>query len=121
NKMSKSENIIVKFLNKSVIGEILGREYVKKYFNEESKYYVAEMIACIKEQMNKSIQSLKWMSLITKKRALMKLRTFNTKIGYPDFWRNHDELYVLIKNYDNIERNNLLDIICELKIYTYKF
>jgi endothelin-converting enzyme/putative endopeptidase len=42
--------------------------------------------------MHDTIETLAWMSPVTKKRALEKLATFNPKIGYPDKWKDYSSI-----------------------------
>src|SRR5690606_7322041 len=67
----------------SNIGEILGRIYVSKYFDEESKKLALDMTQVIFKQFGKRIERLKWMSNETKQKALEKLDKVVVKIGYP--------------------------------------
>ena len=71
---------------KSELGELLGRYYVEKHFDESSKQRVLDMITNIEKEMSKSIVNSTWMSKQTKEKALLKLSKFTKKIGYPDVW-----------------------------------
>jgi putative endopeptidase len=64
----------------------LGEIYVEKYFSEEAKQDVEEMVANFIEVYKQKISNLEWMSTETKQRALKKLDNINVKIGYPDKW-----------------------------------
>jgi putative endopeptidase len=79
------------------IGEVVGKEFVSRHFDEESKNIVMDMVDKIKEQMRLSINNSKWMTNQTKEKALLKLGTFKTKIGYPEKWRSYDTLAGIIK------------------------
>jgi putative endopeptidase len=73
---------------------ILGRLYVKKFFFEEDKLRVSEMIENIREVYAGRIKNLTWMSEETKDNALKKLAKFSYKIGYPDKWGDVSKLEV---------------------------
>jgi putative endopeptidase len=75
-----------------VMGEAVGKLFVAKHFPPESKKQMDELVANLLEAYRVSIQSLRWMSDETKKRALDKLDTFVPKIGYPDTWRDYSAL-----------------------------
>lgn len=117
--MSDRSKIIVQYLNDTVIGELLSHLYVSKYFDEASKISVNQMIDFIKDQMKRSILSLQWMSTNTKIRALQKLETFSTKIGYPNKWRDHTLLMDILKKHTTITTQQLLDIICDIRLYDF--
>jgi putative endopeptidase len=76
------------------LGEPLGKLFVEKYFSEESKEYVSNMVEDIREVFKERIQQLDWMSDATKEKALEKLSTFTKKIGYPDKWRDYSGLKI---------------------------
>ena len=75
-------------------GDLLGQLYVKKYFGEEAKKRMAEMVNNLQKAFEARIKNLDWMSDSTKQRALTKLNAFLKKIGYPDKWKNYDDVTV---------------------------
>jgi len=77
-----------------LLGEALGQEYVKRYFPPEAKARVQEMVKNILSAMGDTIQGLDWMGPETKQKALLKLSTFNPKIGYPDKWRDYSSIHI---------------------------
>ena len=76
------------------LGEALGKVYVEQYFPAESKAKMVEMVKDIETAMDKDIDSLDWMSAVTKVRAKEKLHAVANKIGYPDKWRDYSSLEV---------------------------
>lgn len=76
------------------IGEALGQLYVAAYFPPEAKVRMEEMIANLRAALRERIQALEWMDAPTKAKALVKLESFRTKIGYPDKWRDYSALQV---------------------------
>ncbi|WP_062204374.1 M13 family metallopeptidase [Demequina salsinemoris] len=79
-------------LVESVIGELVGQEYVKAHFPADHKRHMDALVANLIEAYRASITSLTWMTEDTKKRALEKLDQFTPKIGYPDKWRDYTGL-----------------------------
>ncbi len=77
------------------MGELLGQLYVEKHFNAASKARMQELIDNLVEAYRISITELEWMSEETRQQALEKLAKFNSKIGYPDQWRDYSKLEVL--------------------------
>ena len=58
--------------------------YVEKYFPEESKQYMVDMVDEIVAWFDQRIDELDWMGDETKEAAKKKLDTLTVKIGYPD-------------------------------------
>jgi putative endopeptidase len=83
----------------NVLGDALGREYVKVAFTPEAKKKALEMIDNLRASMGERIQKAEWMSDETRKQALVKLGAFNQKIGYPDEWRDYSALEVVAGPY----------------------
>lgn len=82
----------------NALGEVLGQEYVKVAFSEESKKRVNEMVDNLLAVFETRLNNLDWMSDETKKQALIKLSKITRKMGYPDQWRDYSAL--------NIERDS---------------
>ncbi len=76
------------------LGEVIGKIYVQKYFKPEAKKRMKELVNNLLVAYKQRLQQLPWMSAETKERALEKLAKFNTKIGYPDKWRDYSGLEV---------------------------
>lgn len=77
------------------LGEAVGQVYVNKYFPESSKEKMQELVGNLKKAFAIRIDNLEWMSDETKEEARAKLAAFNTKIGYPDEWKDYSKLDVL--------------------------
>ena len=76
------------------LGEALGQAYVEKTFGPDAKQRAQKMVDQIEAAMQSDIQSLPWMSPVTKQRALEKLHGIANKIGYPDKWRDYSTLRI---------------------------
>jgi len=77
------------------LGEIIGKVYVKKHFQPETKEKVTILVKNLLKAYAESIKNLDWMGPETKKQALDKLSKFTIKIGYPDKWRDYSALKVV--------------------------
>jgi putative endopeptidase len=66
----------------SMIGELVGKEYVARYFPAENKAAMDELVANLRLALGQSIDEIKWMGPETKKQARAKLASFDPKIGY---------------------------------------
>jgi putative endopeptidase len=69
-------------------GEAMGQRYVEVAFPASSKARMLELVNNLRDALKTRIENLTWMSDATKKKALEKWAAFNTKIGYPDKWRD---------------------------------
>ena len=78
----------------SNLGFMVGKKYVEQYFKPEAKARMDQMIENLRVAFRQSIDELEWMSPVTKKQAQIKLAKFNTKIGYPDKWRDYSCLEI---------------------------
>jgi endothelin-converting enzyme/putative endopeptidase len=77
------------------IGEALGQVYVEKNFSPEAKQRAQKMVKEIEDAMGQDIDSISWMTPITKQHALEKLHAVANKIGYPDKWRDYSALTIV--------------------------
>ena len=69
-------------------GEAMGQRYVEVAFPASSKAQMQQLVNNLRDALKARIENLTWMSDATKKKALDKWAAFNTKIGYPDKWRD---------------------------------
>ena len=88
------------------LGEAVGVMYVEKYFPEENKARMLDLVKNLQVALGERIQALEWMSDETKAKAMEKLSTFTVKIGYPDKWRDYSALEIdpKLTYYANIQR-----------------
>ena len=88
-----------------VMGEALGRIYVKKYFPASSKERMKTLVENLRIALGERIAAQDWMDDSTKVNALLKLNTFYVKIGYPDRWTDLSALKIDAKKsyYDNMK------------------
>jgi putative endopeptidase len=72
-----------------LLGQALGQLYVKRYFNEDAKKRVLDLVNNFQKAFENRIKHLDWMSDSTKQKAIEKLYAIAKKIGYPDKWRDY--------------------------------
>ncbi|GGH19710.1 M13 family metallopeptidase [Sphingobacterium alkalisoli] len=96
----------LEFVN-GTVGDLLGKLYVEEHFPEEAKVACEELVQYLIKSFELHINSLAWMSPVTKGKALEKLAKFNVKIGYPDKWKDYSKMQVGTSLYDNIQSINL--------------
>jgi putative endopeptidase len=89
----------------SLLGEVVGKVYVKKHFPPEAKERMLELVGNLVKAYEASIKELDWMTDTTKAEALDKLSKFQPMVGYPDKWRDYSALDIEADDlYGNVER-----------------
>ncbi len=89
------------------LGEAVGQMYVEKYFPEQAKKQMLDLVGNLQTSLGERINNLSWMSDDTKKKAQEKLATFHVKIGYPDTWKDYSNLTIVDDSYwENVKRAN---------------
>ncbi len=90
----------ISYVNSNV-GELLSKKYVKQYFPESSKTKMLVLVKNLRMSLKEHIKNLPWMDEKTKKKALIKLKAFRFKIGYPNKFKNYKSLKVFKHPFDN--------------------
>ena len=97
------------------LGELLGQLYVAKYFPPDAKKRMLELVNNLQSVYKSRIERLDWMSPATKQKALEKLAAYSKKIGYPDKWKNYDDVTIskdaYYQNMQSIAKHNYNDEI----------
>ncbi len=89
------------------VGDALGQLFVQKYFTEQSKKRVNEMVDNLIAAYRVRINSRDWMNEETKKQAQLKLDKVIRKLGYPDKWKDYSTLDIKKDSYvANVFRAN---------------
>lgn len=76
------------------LSEAVGKIYVEKFFPQEYKDKMLEIVGNLQKALGKHIDALEWMSDATKAKAHEKLASFTVKIGYPDSWEQYEGLTI---------------------------
>lgn len=94
------------------LGDALGQVFVEKYFTEDSKKRVGEMVDNLIAAYRVRIESRDWMSAETKKAANLKLDKIMKKLGYPDKWKDYSSL--------DIKNDSYVQNYFRANVYAYK-
>jgi putative endopeptidase len=87
------------------LGELVGQEYVNKYFPAASKAKMETLVANLKVAMAGRIKGNSWMSDATKAAAVEKLSRMDVMVGYPDKWRTYTAMAIVPGDlYGNVQR-----------------
>jgi putative endopeptidase len=76
------------------LGELMGQLWVKKHFTPAAKERMLELVSNLKKIYRGRIEKLDWMTAETKAKALVKMDKIIQKIGYPDKWKNFDDVKI---------------------------
>jgi len=81
-----------------LLGELVGKEYVARYFPPENKAAMDELVVNLRLALRESIAEIDWMGAETKTQALAKLDSFDPKIGYRPNLETYDGLAITSGN-----------------------
>ncbi|MBS1597269.1 MAG: M13 family metallopeptidase [Bacteroidetes bacterium] len=95
------------------LGEALGQVYTKRYFTEDAKKRMLELVNNLQTAFEARISKLDWMSDETKTKAKEKLHAFLKQIGYPDKWRDYSKV--------TIERDKYFENLVSASKNEYQF
>ena len=102
----------------SIMPEYMGKLYSDKFFSEEAKKDVTNMIKDMISVYDKRIDNLSWMSSATKEKAKEKLASIKIKVGYPDKWDTYmDNVDIKSKSEGGSYFDNVLAIAKEACAY----
>ena len=76
------------------MGDALGRLYVEKHFSQSARQRMRAVVSNVLEAYRQAVKEADWMTPRTRERALEKLDAVQTRIGYPDRWRNFSRLQI---------------------------
>ena len=76
------------------LGDALGEIYVKKYFTDDARNRMKDLVNNLQTAFDARIKKLDWMSDSTKTVAKAKLHSFLKKIGFTDKWRDYSKVSV---------------------------
>ena len=96
-----------------LLGQALGQLYVKRYFNEDAKKRVLDLVNNLQKAFENRIRHVDWMSDSTKQKAIEKLYAIAKKIGYPDKWRDYGNV--------QIERTKYFENLLSIAQNEYQF
>jgi putative endopeptidase len=96
-----------------LLGQALGQLYVKRYFNEDAKKRVLDLVNNLQKAFENRIRHVDWMSDSTKQKAIEKLYAITKKIGYPDKWRDYGNV--------QIERTKYFENLLSIAQNEYQF
>ena len=94
------------------LGEAVGQIYVQRHFPPSHKKQMEELVANLIEAFEERLKENAWMDEATREQALLKLSTFEPRIGYPAKWTDYSDL--------NLDRESLLGNALAISEFQWK-
>lgn len=98
-----------------VVGELVGREYAARYFPENAKQAVSDLVEEVRATYHTRIDRLGWMSEPSKQHAHRKLDKMRVFVGYPSVWKDFSKLSFGDNLLENLRRAAEFETNLELK------
>ncbi|MBI1392165.1 MAG: M13 family peptidase [Alphaproteobacteria bacterium] len=76
------------------LGEAVGQIYVERHFPPENKAQMEKLVANLTAALEERLKANDWMDDATREQALLKLSTFEPKIGYTEKWTDFGRLNI---------------------------
>lgn len=94
-EMKPKEERAVEFVD-GKLGMVLSQVYVKKYFNNDKRKMISDLVESIKIIFKQRLEMNQWMGEETRQNALVKLSKMNFKIVCPNDgeWRDYNDLVI---------------------------
>ncbi len=74
------------------LGEAVGQIYVERHFPPEAKAQMDDLVKNLIAAFEERLKKNPWMDEATRQQALLKLSTFETRIGYTKKWTDYSDL-----------------------------
>lgn len=74
------------------LGHAVGQIYVERHFPPEAKEQMDGLVDYLITSFRGRLEQLEWMDEETREQALLKLSTFEPRIGYPEIWDEYEGL-----------------------------
>lgn len=81
------------------LGHAIGQIYVDRHFPPAAKAQMDGLVQDLITAFRGRLEQLEWMDEETREQALLKLSTFEPRIGYPEIWDEYDGLEIAADDY----------------------
>ena len=99
-----------------MIGEALGKLYVRKHFPEEARHRASVLVDDLRQVFSERLSALPWMTEATRKAAMAKFGVFTVKIGHPAKFRDYSSLEIRPDDFvGNVRRSRAFEFRRETK------
>ena len=97
----------------SALGEVLGKLYCAKYFDESSKSQALQIVETVRQALEDRLEEVDFIqSDATREEALKKMSRFRVKIGYPDKWIDYSSLKIE-------EEDSFLSMVFKARVFDH--
>jgi putative endopeptidase len=94
-----------------LLGEALGRLYVRRYFPPEARARMLDLVEDIRAVFRARLARVPWMTARTRARAVAKFDRFVVKIGHPTRYRNYGRLRISPRDhFGNVRRARAFEV-----------
>lgn len=76
------------------LGDAIGQVYVERHFPASSKTQMEDLVGNLITAFEERLQQNEWMDEATREKALVKLSTFEPRIGYTNKWTDYSNLKI---------------------------
>lgn len=76
----------------SLLGDDVGRYYVRRFFTKADKLAAERVVANVKAALRRRLATNSWLAPETRTTALLKLDRTTVRLGWPERWRDHATL-----------------------------
>ncbi|MBK9526024.1 MAG: M13 family metallopeptidase [Bacteroidetes bacterium] len=95
------------------LGDALGQLYVAKYVPESMRERYKILVKSMLDTYEERIKGLAWMGDSTKQKALNKLSKINSKVCFPDKWKDYSKL--------EISRSSFVQNVMNCRAWSYAY
>jgi predicted metalloendopeptidase len=97
-KVQPKRSLVCSNMVQSKMEMAVGQLYIRKYFNNKSKKEALNMVNNLLSEFKLILNENEWMEDESKRRAIEKVHSIDTKIGYSDQILNDTYLDILYEN-----------------------
>ena len=99
------------------LGDLIGQDYVRRFFDPARKVAMTELAGNVKAAMRRRLAANAWLSPASRATALAKLDRLTVMVGYPDLWRDYSGLRLRADDlFGNAQRLNEADWAWQLTL-----
>nr|W4VS99.1 RecName: Full=Neprilysin-1; Flags: Precursor [Trittame loki] len=97
-----------------LLGYAVGRLYVDKFFTEEEKQDIDELVENIRSAYKSTLRNNTWMDHVTRNKAIDKLEAMINKMAYPTWIKNDNELNEYYRSVPAINRDEFFSSLLKV-------
>jgi len=111
----KTPDVRIVEIMSGIVGELIGKEYIKLFYDLSTTDYISDMIDKIKLASCDLILFCKWMDLQTKKLGVKKIESMQVLLGHTNVYKDWSPLFEI-----DLESKNLVETLLAYSIFNSK-